>query len=668
MNEFEIKFNIESPQSANDEIVICVGDILEEDLLYKYFVGLGGKWNLLKDFSKDTEVKWKPEEDGIYTIMIQARKENENKPFNYLSKTQYTIGNIKDKFTEQIILDKKELTVGEKITAKVETSGKGMLFKYEIRQDNNWILLKDYSADDMITWTVTKVGEQELIVQCKQMDSKEKYDYIESIQFNVLPIEKIEISDFRCLTEELLMDTEITFEVDIKYDDSRLVLYKFVKIDAEGHAECIQNYSTKRRVSYIEKGFGDFKILCMVKDMYSPAEYDERAIIVYNVKKYRKVKVKSFTTDVSSPQSTESEINFKAIVNGGRNLLYRYVIEGLESKDSGYIKKDSFTWKPKEAGTYKITLMVKDATCEGDFEDKAEMDFDIDEINYDPVVIKEIIKDKKSKLLVGDTINIKAIAEGGSDLRYSFNVKDAEGKLEKISYGTCNWVNYTAERSGAYELEVRVKDKFSKKEYDSHSFVYLEALNYIPASIDYILLPYNDHYMVGDKIELTVISENTRNVINKYTLKINDRIVEETQYISDSRYIFTPKFAGFYEVEIFTKNKDSDKIFDCKKNVKLRVFDALPITNTSIECDKLKIIVNESINFSVSCDGGREVGYEFYLFENGEWNLVQKYSRKSYYTFIPFSTGYYKILVLSKSQFKKIAYEDYTILEFEVEK
>jgi hypothetical protein len=668
MNDFEIKFNVESPQKPNEKIVICAVDKPEEGMLYKYFVGLDGKWNLLKDFSKDTEVKWHPKEDGVYTIMIQARREGENKPFNCLSKTQYIIGNIDNKFINQIILDKEELTLGEKITAKVQTSSVGVLFKYEIRQNDNWILLKDYSADDVITWTATKVGEQELIVQCKQMDSKKKYDDIERIPFNVMPISKIEISDFTCLTQELLMDSEITFEVDIKYDDSRLVLYKFIKIDAEGHGECIQNYSTKRMVSYVEKGFGKFKILCMVKDMYSPEEYDERAIIAYNVKKYRPVNIKSFTTDVSSPQSTESDINFKAVVNGGRNILYRYVIEGCESKDTGYVKNDIFTWKPKEAGAYKIKLMVKDLSYEGDFEDTSDMDFVVDDVSYDPVVIKEIIRDKRDKILVGETINVKAIAQGGSDLRYAFNVKDTEGNVEKISYGTCNWVNYTAEKSGDYELEVMVKDKFSKKEYDSHSFVYIQALKYIPAKINYVLLPYNDHYMVGDKIELTVVSENTKNVLNKYTLKINDRIVEETQYIGDSRYIFTPKFAGFYEVEIFSKSKNSDKDFDCKKSVKIRMFDALPITNTLIECDKIKRTVNESINFSVSCDGGREIMYEFYLYENGEWSIVQKYSRKSYYTFIPFKTGNYKILVLTKSQFKKIAYEDYTILQFEVEK
>ena len=52
--------------------------------------------------------------------------------------------------------------------------------------------------------------------------------------------------------------------------------------------------------------------------------------------------------------------------------------------------------------------------------------------------------------------------------------------------------------------------------------------------------------------------------------------------------------------------------------------------------------------------------------EKGNWVRVQAYSRKNYYTFFPFSQGDYKILVLSKSYYKKVNYEDYAYLEFKV--
>ena len=57
MNEFGVKFNLESPQKVNTNIIISAEEILEENLQYKFFAGLNGKWNLLKDFSKDMKAR-----------------------------------------------------------------------------------------------------------------------------------------------------------------------------------------------------------------------------------------------------------------------------------------------------------------------------------------------------------------------------------------------------------------------------------------------------------------------------------------------------------------------------------------------------------------------------------------------------------------------------------
>ena len=58
--------------------------------------------------------------------------------------------------------------------------------------------------------------------------------------------------------------------------------------------------------------------------------------------------------------------------------------------------------------------------------------------------------------------------------------------------------------------------------------------------------------------------------------------------------------------------------------------------------------------------------YEFYLMENNEWRKVQAYSRKHYYSFIPFIQGKYKILALAKSYYKNVNYEDYDEITFYV--
>ncbi|MDP4144583.1 MAG: triple tyrosine motif-containing protein [Bacillota bacterium] len=666
MNEFPIEFDNESPQEKNKKITIKINYKLEDDLLYKFIIGSEGKWSTLKDFSEDMDAIWVPDREGIYTIMVQARKKEEQKPFNYVSKCNYVIGQSDKLLITDVKLDKYKLTVGEKNTVVVTANEENLLYRYKVREDKTWHIIMDYVTKNAITWTPKFPGKQELVVQCKRFDSQDNFDDSQKVIFDVLPATKVEIVDFKCLSSELYQDNEITFQVEASYEDTRMVLYRFMRIDREGNTQIIQDYSTKRIVSYFEKESGEFKLLCLAKDMYSPSAYDDRAVISYKIKKYKEVNIHSFTTDVSSPQLCETTVTLKAIAEGGRDLRYRFIIDGNYGEDSGYIKESNYIWNTKAPGKYKINLMIKDVSFEGKSEAESSLEFAIDEVSRSPVKINDVILDRNTNLLVGEVVNIKTIAEGGIDLRYAF-VVTKNGKVnESISYGTCNFVNFTPEEEGEYELEIRVKDKYSIKEYDAHSLIHINASKFLAANIDYVLISKKDYFLIGDQIKIDVITQNTGQTLIKYGLYINGNKVEQGIYSEDKSYIITPKVSGIYNVEIFAKNKNSDKDFDHKKLIKVIVHDSLKIANTRIECDKTKPVVNEAITLTAHSEGGKEVVYEFYMMEKGEWNLVQEYSRKNYYVFMPFNRGKYKILVFCKSQFKKCSYEDYSLIEFDV--
>jgi hypothetical protein len=464
----------------------------------------------------------------------------------------------------------------------------------------------------------------------------------------------------------MLVDQELIFQVEAKHEDSRMVLFKFIKIYANGKVEVIQEYSTKRMVTYVEKEPGEYKLLCMAKDMYSQSQYDDRALINYGVKLYNEIQIQSFTSDLISPQIVESTIDLKAVVKGGRRLLYRFIIDGNSPEDSGYIKQSSYKWKPERSGKYKLSLWVKDESFTGKFEGDAEMEFLIDEISNNPVRITEVVKSKEKDFIKGETINVKVIATGGSDLRYSFHVMKDGKAQEKVDYGSCNWVNFTPEEEGNYEMEIRVKDKYSKKEYDSHELVHIDVKRFLPAEIDYVLMPSKEKYIVGDNIKFDVITRRTQDTQIKYVLKINGHIVEETDYISSKKYFLNPKCRGHYVLEIMAKDRGSSAVFDSKQIIKLNVIDALPVSNTKILWDKINIKVNEPVIFSVEAEGGKDLHFEFYLMEHGDWVLVQKYSKMNYYTFMPYRKGNYKILALVRSMYNEGNYEDYDIMEFNV--
>lgn len=666
MGQMELSFSLPSPSGKDSAVRITVEKFNEEKLLYKFIIGFDGVWDTLRDFDEDNNIVWTPRIDGKYLIMVQAKKQGSLKPFDYVARADYIIGKAEDKLINNISLDKNQLKVGDKLNLSVSANKLPVVYKYWIKDTDKWELIKDYSAENTLSITVRNSGKHEILVECRSLDSKNSCDDYQKVEFTVQSIDDLEIKDFKCLSTDMLVDQELIFQVEAQYEDSRMVLYKFIKIYQNGKAQCIQDYSTKRIVSYVEKEPGEYKLLCMAKDMYSQSDFDDRALINYTVKLYNPIQIQSFTSDLISPQMVENPIELKAVVKGGRRLLYRFIIDGNSPEDSGYIKDSFFTWTPQRAGSYKINLWVKDESCSGKFEAESELDFVVDEVSSNPVKITDIVTSKDKNIIRGEKINITVIATGGIDLRYSFVVKKDGRELEKVEYGSCNWVNFTPEEDGNYELEARVKDKYSKKEYDSHELIHLEVKEYLPAEIDYVLMPSKENYIVGDGIKFDIITRRTQDILVKYLLRINGHIVEETEYIESKKYFLTPKCKGQYVLEIMARDRMSTAMFDAKKVIRLNVNDALPVSNTKLLWDKVDIKLNEPVIFTAKADGGRDLLYEFYLMENDEWIIVQNFSKMNYYTFMPYKKGSFKILALVKSMYYEGAYEDYDSMEFDV--
>lgn len=666
MNEMNIITNLESPQEKGKEITITVENQIHKNLMYKFLIGNDGTWETIKDFTTDNYVVWNPIMDGKYIIMVQGKLQGSKKSFDYISRTDFIVGKCEENIIKNIYLDKDEVKIGEKITVTAESDAASVLYRYWIKENSKWTLIKDYTVDNSLTYTPKFQGEMEFLVECKSIYSSNLFDDFKSIKYEVKPISKLEIRNLKCITEDLLEGEELIFEVNAEHDDSRVVLYKFLRIDSEGEVVCLQDYSTKRLLSYKEKKKGNYKILCLAKDMYSPNEFDDRALIHYKVYPYKTIKLLSFTTDVSSPQVTGNNINLKVIASGGRDLLYKFIVDGNENFTSKFTKENNFLWKPTKAGKYKLSVYIKDRSFNEEYEIKDTIDFEIEEDYLENIKIEEVILDKKRQLLINEPINIKAIATGGTELKYSFVVKLKDKITEKVDYNDENSVYFAPEKVGKYEIEIMVKDAKSKREYDSHSIVYIDCYEYIPAKIDYILTGTKEFYLVGQPIVLDCICENTLNTLLKYEIKINNHEVEKSEYIEEKKFKFTPRCEGKYIVDVMVKNASSTDDYDYKKTLIFNVLNGKPISNCRIYKDKDKIKCNQGVNFKVNCEGGKDKIYEFYLMEQGEWNLIQKYSKKDYYTFIPFKKGFYKVLALAKSNNKRIAYEDYALIEFKV--
>lgn len=375
---------------------------------------------------------------------------------------------------------------------------------------------------------------------------------------------------------------------------------------------------------------------------------------------------------LDSPQDKNTEIEI--FIDAKGEYLYKFLCgyEGKWNTLNDFSEVGSVIWMPKEYGVYTIMVQIRKVNSSKSFDYVSKAEYEIKEIEKkiqkdSAVFIDEIIMEKAKAFIKNETIRIKVSASGSTNIRYGFIVRKDGQQLEEIKYGTCNWVDFTPEFVGKFQLEVRVKDKYSNNDFDSFQVIPLEVRDYIKAEIDYILIPQKQYYVVSDEISLEAIVQNTDQVVVKYILKINGQIIEETDYVSGKKYKFIPKCSGTYSVEVLAKNIHCSNLYDSIKEVNINVFDYYPITKPSIACDKDSIKIGEPITFTAFCEGGKDVVYEFYIMENGQWKLVQNYSKKKYYMMMAFNKGSYKILVLIKSRISKLPYENYNLYVFNIE-
>lgn len=676
VSELEVSFSLESPQDKNVPINIMITNVEEEEMIYRFCVGINGVWHTIQDFSTKKNAEWVPEEYGNYIVMVQSKKVSSKKAFDHITRINYTIG--KDFEDEKIIrsinLDKECYIVGDKLCLKVDSVYSPSLYKFWINGQYGWELLKDYTPDEKLVLTLNEIGEKEILVQCKRQDSENNFDDFSTVKFYVYEAVKIEISSLKSLSKELISGEELIFECEVNNEESKTVLYKFLVIDESGQVNVVQDYSTKSIVSFIENGSGKFKLLVLVKDLYSINNYDDRAVILYEVKKYNEIKIIDFFADLSLPHYTGHPVVFNAQVEGGKNLMFKYVINGPSVdeepfvEESGYLRENFYQWVPRVSGSYNAKVYVKDESSPQGYDVFGEMDFEVLPYVSQIVKILDVQIDSYEKHVKDKPIGIIVKAEGGLKLQYSFSITKENREIGFIDYGDKNFLTFVPQESGYYELEIKVKDAFSVQEYDASTILHFKVWDYYPARIDYILNKIQECYVVGEPIIFNLVAQNTKNILVKYVLSVNDQIIEETGYENNIVFEYVPTIKGKYTLTVMARNKDSDLEYDTKKETKIYVQDALPVTDTKIICEAREedLLVNNSIFFAVSTNGGRDIGYEFYLMEQGQWRRVQSYGRKNTYSFIPFKAGDYKLLVLTKSEYKNCNYEDYDIYEFKV--
>ena len=102
MGELLLEIDEREIIEENSPIDINIINNTEDDLIYKILIGKDGIWETLREFGAGSRFIWIPNEVGNYMIMVQGKREDSKKPFDY-------------KVTQSIIVNKKSEKTLDKI-------------------------------------------------------------------------------------------------------------------------------------------------------------------------------------------------------------------------------------------------------------------------------------------------------------------------------------------------------------------------------------------------------------------------------------------------------------------------------------------------------------------------------------------------------------------------
>ena len=170
MGELLLELDTRDIIEHNSPVNIKIINNTNDNLRYKILIGKDGIWETLREFEKGNEFIWNPKEDGEYMIMVQGRKEDSNKPFDYKVtegvNVKRTVHGLQDemnkdeikeeKLIKGIYLNKDVFNVGEKAELKVDSNNENIMYRYFISGKNGWQLIKDYTLENKLNYTINE--------------------------------------------------------------------------------------------------------------------------------------------------------------------------------------------------------------------------------------------------------------------------------------------------------------------------------------------------------------------------------------------------------------------------------------------------------------------------------------------------------------------------------
>ena len=258
------------------------------------------------------------------------------------------------------------------------------------------------------------------------------------------------------------------------------------------------------------------------------------------------ITINDFKTSSVSPQLIGTAIKLEGTAVGNGSVQYSYEVEKNNVKTVliAYSTANNVVWTPKEAGTYKLRMLVKDALGKTS----------VKEISY--VVIKPLVADtvKVSQTVpqfIGSAITLTASATGNGVLQYKFEATKNGVKTIIKDYSTSNSIVWTPKEAGTYLITLSVKDETGK--------IVTNNINYVIENPSVVINSLNAS-LASPQSKGTAITFNTAvgsngKVQYKYEVIFNGVTKLLKDYNDSNSVVWTPTETGVYKIVVSVKHE-----------------------------------------------------------------------------------------------------------------
>jgi SpoIID/LytB domain len=369
------------------------------------------------------------------------------------------------------------------------------------------------------------------------------------------------LNNFTQSTNSLLVGNTISFNATAT-SGSGAYLYKYVVMNGAS-VVYTRDYSNTSSLDYVPTTQGSYTVQVYVKNQNLTGDYEDTKTSSFTV--YQSSVINNFTTNKTQYLTGQTVTLNTTASSGSGSYIYKYVISlgGTTVSTVDYSNNAKLLYTVNSAGTYNITVYMKDALSSKDYDDMKTMTIQV----YNQPTMT--YTSTQNSIFIGNTVNY-TIGEvnGSGNAKYRFVVMNGSSTVADSGYLSSNTFSFKPTTAGNYQVVGYLKDSVSEKTYDVKNTLNLNVYNPQIKTVN-VSGYFYERTALGFYANSTGASPS--GLSYRYEVYNNGSIVASNTFSTSSTFSFTPAIAGTYTVKVYGKDALSTKVYDSMKQFSITV-------------------------------------------------------------------------------------------------